>query len=66
MIRCKKCTDAIYIGETCQTQNVYLPVGEHFNKPMHNTEDMRITVLKGFIPDLKQRQIIEQKLIQRF
>jgi hypothetical protein len=48
------------------TKTVYLlvPIGEHFNNPVHSTLDnMRITVLQGHLRDLKQRRIslLEQK-----
>ena len=44
----------------------HLPVAEHFNKTNHTMEDMQITVLKGPIPNIHQRQIAEQKLIKHF
>lgn len=80
MIRCRKCINIMYIGETGQTlrkrfnghrqtiQNkmLHLPVGEHFNSHNHNIADLRVTVIRGSLPDTNQRRIAEQKLIQKF
>ena len=80
MIRCDICPDTIYIGETGQSlrnrmnghkqtirnKNLFVPVGEHFNKEGHSISDMRITVLQGHLRNTTQRRICEQKLIAKF
>ena len=80
MIRCRKCADIMYIGETSQklrkrvgqhrqsinNECVHLPVGEHFNLAGHSSNDMTVRVLKGSLSDTSQRRISEQKFILKF
>ena len=80
LIRCRKCPDTLYIGETSQSirnritghrQSInqkwtYLPISEHFNKSNHTCEDLKVTILKGNIYNISDRQIEEQRLISLF
>ena len=80
MIQCNKCPDTQYVGETGQTlrkrmnghrqdireENIYVPIGKHFNRPQHTHTDMRITVLKGPIHNITDRRTREQQLIYTF
>ena len=80
MIQCNICPDTKYVGETSQTlrkrmnghrqdireENIYVPIGEHFNKPQHAHTDMKVTVLKGPIHNITDRRTQEQQLIYTF
>ena len=80
LIRCRKCPDTLYIGETSQSIRnritghrqpinqkwTYLPISEHFNKSNHTCEDLKVTILKGNIYNISDRQIEEQRLISLF
>ena len=43
-----------------------LPVAEHFGGPSHSTTDLQVSVLMGGLPDLRQRLVAEQRMIERF
>ena len=76
-ISCNLCLKAIYIGETSncirQRMNGYRsdikhnrnkPVAEHFNKPDHTLDNLKLTVIKEVEGKTKQqREVEEQKII---
>ena len=80
LITCKKCSDTRYIGETSQQIRNRLtghrqlirdnlkdfPIVKHFNRPNHDVNDIKVTILKGPIPNIRQRRTEEQKLIHLF
>ena len=79
LIRCRKCPEAWYIGETGQKlrrrmnghratirNQSPLPVGEHFDLPQHSPSDMLVNILRGDLHDPRQRKVVETKLTHRF
>ena len=76
-ISCNLCPKAIYIGETTNSirqrmngrrsdikHNRNKPVAEHFNKPNHTLENLKLTVIKEVKGKTKQqREVEEQKII---
>jgi len=80
LIRCKKCIDAWYFGETCNAlhirlnghrqtvthNNTSLPIGEHFNLPNHSFDDLTILVVKDNFVDIHSRQKCEIENILKF
>ena len=74
-IRCKQCR-MVYVGETYRrlgdrfaehlrsvTKDDDCPVGEHFRRPHHSIQDMQVTVLIQTSSGEKQRQFLEQRII---
>ena len=74
-IRCKRCL-MLYIGETYRRlgdcfvehkRSIYneddCPVGAHFRRPDHTEQDMQVTVLLQTGSGEKQRQFLEQRII---
>ena len=79
LIRCRKCPDTWYIGETCQTMGGRMighrrsitenkgPVGKHFSTGRtHSEKDMVISVLQGGYKDVNTRRVAEQRFIRNF
>ena len=80
LIRCSKCPNAWYVGETSQmlkrrmnghraslNNPVHeMPVSIHFNLPHHSYNDMKVSILQGGLSDISQRKIAEQKFIHLF
>ena len=75
-VSCNLCPKAIYIGETCnsirQWMNGYRsdikhnrnkPVAEHFNKPNHTLDNLRLAVIKEVKGKTKQQQEVEEQKI---
>ena len=76
-ISCNLCPKAIYIGETSNSirqrmnghrsdikHNRNKPVAEHFNKPDHTLDNLKLTVIKEVKGKTKQqRGVEEQKII---
>ena len=76
-ISCNLCPKAIYIGETSNSfrhrmnghrsdikHNRNKPVAEHFNKPDHTLDNLRLAVIKEFKGKTKQQwEVEEQKII---
>ena len=79
LLRCRKgCPEAWYVGETEQTlrqrmnghratirNGAPLPVAEHFGSGNHSSADLQVSVLVGGLPDLRQRLMTEQRMIER-
>ena len=74
-IRCKKCL-MVYVGETYRRLGDRFvehirsvrdggdcPVGHHFRQPNHSVSDMQVTVLFETGSGEKQRQFLEQRII---
>ena len=74
-INCTRCS-MVYIGETHRrlgdrfNEHLYsvdtevdCPVGEHFRRKFHSKSDMRVTVLVETYTGEKQRQFLEQRII---
>jgi hypothetical protein len=40
--------------QSIRSQNMFVPIGEHFNNPGHSIDNMRITVLQGHLRDLNK------------
>ena len=75
-IPCRKCPRAVYIGETGRRladrlrehrldvlhKKSDLPVAQHFNRPGHSLEDVRVAVLKSGLArkDVRQREEMRQ------
>ena len=71
---------AIYIGETCNSirqqmnghrsgikHNRHKPLAEHFDKPDHTLENLRLAVIKKVKGKTKQQRKVEkQKIIFKF
>ena len=78
-ISCNLCPQAIYIGETSNLitklmnkhrsnirHNRNKPAAEHFNKPDHTLENLRLAVIKKVKRKTKQQRDVEHKLIFKF
>ena len=79
-ISCNLCPKAIYIGETSNSirqrmnghrsdikHNRNKPVDEHFNKPDHTLENLRLAVIKKLkVKTKQQREVEERKIIFKF
>ena len=79
-ISCNLCPKAIYIGKTSNSirqrmnehrsdikHNRNKPVAEHFNKPDHTLQNLRLAVIKKVKGKTKQqREVEEQKIIFKF
>ena len=80
LLMCNKCNYGNYVGETstkfCLQMNNHkksirdnhkgLPVAVHYNQADHSINDLSCVILSGNFTTTADRQLYEQKLIQRF
>ena len=79
LIHCKKCPEALYIGETGGNfkyrfnnhthsirQKKLLPLPLQFNADDHNINDLKVCILKGNFKDTKHRKLTELQFIINF
>ena len=79
LIHCKKCPEALYIGETGGNfryrfnnhthsirQKKLLPLPLHFNADDININDLKVCILKGNFKDTKHRKLTELQFIINF
>ena len=79
LIHCKKCPEALYIGETGGNfryrfnnhthsirQKKRLPLPLHFNADDHNINDLKVCILKGNFKDTKHGKLTELQFIINF
>ena len=80
LLMCNKCNYGNYVGETStkfrlrmnnhkksiQDNHKGLPVAVHYNQADHSINDLSCVILSGNFTTTADRQLYEQKLIQRF
>lgn len=52
--------------QSINNRNTFLPVGDHFNRPGHSLDDLRVLIVAGGLPDIHLRKKREVHFITKF